>query len=111
MIEMLAEKGMNVARLNMCHGSHDWHRAVIGRIREINARRGFNVGIMVDTEGSEVRSMTLDTWTSVSCRRSRLARPCLASCRLAASTHRCFHASILSSGCYLVMYRTTLSYA
>lgn len=56
MIEMLADKGMNVARLNMCHGSHAWHGDVIRRIREINSRRGFNVGIMVDTEGAEVHT-------------------------------------------------------
>ena len=28
-LETLASGGMNVARLNMCHGTHDWHRCVV----------------------------------------------------------------------------------
>jgi len=56
----LAEGGMNVARLNMCHGSREWHKKIIGRIREINQERGFNIGIMVDTEGSEVHTRERD---------------------------------------------------
>ena len=36
-LEALASGGMNVARMNMCHGSHQWHRYVsieIGRSGE-----------------------------------------------------------------------------
>ena len=36
----LAANGMNVARLNMCHGSHDWHREVIAHIRQLNKSKG-----------------------------------------------------------------------
>ncbi|CAG9466742.1 unnamed protein product [Pedinophyceae sp. YPF-701] len=53
-LEKMAEKGMNVARLNMCHNTREWHAEVIRRIRAINARRGFNIGIMMDTEGAEI---------------------------------------------------------
>lgn len=56
MLERLMELGMNVVRLNMTHGTHDWHRDVIHRVRAINKRRGFSVAIMVDTEGSEVHT-------------------------------------------------------
>ena len=31
---------MNVARLNMCHGDHAWHKAVIDRIRQLNRDKG-----------------------------------------------------------------------
>ena len=31
-LEELARNGMNVARLNMCHGQHEWHREVIQKI-------------------------------------------------------------------------------
>eukprot|EP00191_Tetraselmis_sp_GSL018_P021820 CAMPEP_0177625964 /NCGR_PEP_ID=MMETSP0419_2-20121207/30392_1 /TAXON_ID=582737 /ORGANISM="Tetraselmis sp., Strain GSL018" /LENGTH=626 /DNA_ID=CAMNT_0019126969 /DNA_START=8 /DNA_END=1889 /DNA_ORIENTATION=- len=54
MLEMLAEAGMNCARLNMTHETHEWHAAVIQRIRELNQKRGYSVAIMLDTEGSEV---------------------------------------------------------
>jgi len=53
-LEQLAQNGMNVARLNMCHGSHEWHREVIQRIRKLNQELGYSLAIMVDTEGSEV---------------------------------------------------------
>eukprot|EP00271_Cylindrocystis_brebissonii_P015470 TRINITY_DN38373_c0_g1_i1.p1 TRINITY_DN38373_c0_g1~~TRINITY_DN38373_c0_g1_i1.p1 ORF type:complete len:616 (+),score=124.20 TRINITY_DN38373_c0_g1_i1:270-2117(+) len=53
-IEALASGGMNVARLNMCHGTHAWHRNVIHTVRRVNKERGFSVAIMMDTEGSEV---------------------------------------------------------
>ncbi len=32
---------MNVARLNMCHGTHEWHTAVIERIRKLNKLKGY----------------------------------------------------------------------
>ena len=51
----LIKAGMNVARLNMSHGDHAWHKGVIQEIRDINAEFGYSVAIMVDTEGgSEV---------------------------------------------------------
>ncbi|CAF2076734.1 unnamed protein product, partial [Brassica napus] len=53
-LEALAEGGMNVARLNMCHGTRDWHRNVIRSVRRLNEEKGFAVAIMMDTEGSEI---------------------------------------------------------
>lgn len=53
-IEALASGGMNVARLNMCHGTHEWHRNVIDAVRRLNRDKGYSVAIMVDTEGSEI---------------------------------------------------------
>jgi pyruvate kinase len=52
----LAAHGMSVARLNMTHGTHAWHEAVIERIRRVNAEHGYCVAVMVDTEGSEVHT-------------------------------------------------------
>ena len=60
MLETLAAGGMNVARLNMCHGTHEWHKAVIDRIRALNKSKGYSVAIMVDTEGSEVHINELE---------------------------------------------------
>ncbi|KAJ3669889.1 hypothetical protein LUZ60_010213 [Juncus effusus] len=53
-LEALAEGGMNVARLNMCHGTHAWHRDVIRRVRKMNEEKGYAVAVMMDTEGSEI---------------------------------------------------------
>ncbi|KMZ65156.1 Pyruvate kinase [Zostera marina] len=57
MIHKLAEEGMNVARLNMSHGTHASHKKTIDLVREYNAQsRDNTVAIMLDTKGPEVRS-------------------------------------------------------
>ncbi|CAH9102804.1 unnamed protein product [Cuscuta epithymum] len=53
-LEALAVGGMNVARINMCHGTREWHQMVIERVRRLNEQKGFAVAIMMDTEGSEI---------------------------------------------------------
>lgn len=53
-LEALAMGGMNVARLNMCHGTRDWHTQVIRNVRSLNSEKGYSVAIMMDTEGSEI---------------------------------------------------------
>nr|AMN88621.1 pyruvate kinase [Diospyros kaki] len=53
-LERLAAGGMNVARLNMCHNSREWHRGVIRRIKKLNEEKGFCVSVMIDTEGSQL---------------------------------------------------------
>lgn len=53
-LESLAVGGMNVARINMCHGTREWHRTVIDRVRRLNEEKGYAVAIMMDTEGSEI---------------------------------------------------------
>lgn len=53
-LEALAVGGMNVARINMCHGTREWHRGVIGHVRRLNVEKGFAVAVMMDTEGSEI---------------------------------------------------------
>ncbi|CAI5941944.1 unnamed protein product [Closterium sp. NIES-64] len=58
-IAALAEGGMNVARINMCHGTHAWHRQVMADIRRLNAERGYSVAVMMDTEGSEIHMSDL----------------------------------------------------
>lgn len=53
-LEALAAGGMNVARINMCHGTREWHRQVIRLLRELNEEKGYAVAIMMDTEGNEI---------------------------------------------------------
>ncbi|XP_061354605.1 pyruvate kinase isozyme A, chloroplastic-like [Gastrolobium bilobum] len=53
-LENLALGGMNVARLNMCHGTREWHRDVIRKINKLNEEKCFSVSVMIDTEGSQI---------------------------------------------------------
>lgn len=53
-LEKLALGGMNVARLNMCHNTREWHREVIRKIKKLNDEKGFSVSLMIDTEGSQI---------------------------------------------------------
>jgi pyruvate kinase len=48
--------GMNVARLNFSHGSHDTHRQSIERVRRLSARLGISVATLLDTKGPEIRT-------------------------------------------------------
>ncbi|KAL2650740.1 hypothetical protein R1flu_018868 [Riccia fluitans] len=53
-LEALAKGGMNIARINMCHGTRMWHKNVIQNIRHLNSIERYCVAIMMDTEGSEI---------------------------------------------------------
>jgi pyruvate kinase len=66
MIEALAAQGMDVVRLNMSHGTHEWHKGVIEAVRVVNAKGRFNLGILLDTKGPEVRSGDLRAPINVS---------------------------------------------
>jgi pyruvate kinase len=48
--------GMNVARLNFSHGSHEDHRAAIECIRRVSDELGICVAILLDTKGPEIRT-------------------------------------------------------
>lgn len=56
MIEKLIEAGMDVARLNFSHGSHEAHKERIKIIREVAARRNANVAILMDLQGPKIRT-------------------------------------------------------
>ena len=48
--------GMNVARLNMSHGSHDYHQKTCDLLRQAAKETGKNLGIMVDLQGPKIRT-------------------------------------------------------
>ncbi len=56
MIGKLIDAGMNVARLNMSHSSHEWVRRVVAIIREAAKTRQVSIGIMMDTQGPAIRT-------------------------------------------------------
>ncbi|MDY3947685.1 MAG: pyruvate kinase [Ezakiella sp.] len=51
----MIESGMNVARLNFSHGSHEEHQARIDLIKKIRDKIKEPVAIMLDTKGPEIR--------------------------------------------------------
>lgn len=54
-LKTLMLSGMNVARLNFSHGSHEEHRARIESIKEVRENLGLPVALMLDTKGPEIR--------------------------------------------------------
>jgi len=54
-LERLIRAGMNVARMNFSHGTHDEHAARIATIRGISERVGTPVGILQDLQGPKIR--------------------------------------------------------
>lgn len=55
-IRTLAKNGMNIARMNFSHGSHETHSAVVASIKKVNEKEGLNVGLLLDTKGAEIRT-------------------------------------------------------
>jgi pyruvate kinase len=58
-LEAMILAGMNVARVNLSHGSHAEHAARIERVRAAAERLGVSVAVMLDTQGAEVRTAPL----------------------------------------------------
>ena len=55
MLDGLIEHGMDVARLNFSHGTHDSHAAAIKAIRQAAERRRTAVAIIQDLQGPRIR--------------------------------------------------------
>lgn len=52
--------GMNVARLNFSHGTHEEHKVRIDRIKKVREELGLPVAILLDTKGPEYRIRTFE---------------------------------------------------
>jgi len=54
-LDRLVAAGLDVARLNFSHGTHDEHADVVRRIREGEARWGRPIAILQDLQGPKIR--------------------------------------------------------
>jgi pyruvate kinase len=54
-IRALVEAGMDVARLNLSHGSHEVHAASLADVRRASEETGRAVGVLVDLQGPKIR--------------------------------------------------------
>jgi pyruvate kinase len=54
-IRALVDAGMDVARMNLSHGSYDDHEAVYRMVRDAADQSGHGVGIFADLQGPKIR--------------------------------------------------------
>ena len=52
----LANFGMNIARINVSHGSRPDHEAIVASILDLNKKHNHSVAILLDTRGAEIRT-------------------------------------------------------
>jgi len=55
-VQALLAAGMDVARLNFSHGTHEEHGRRIAVLKEEAAKAGKHLGILLDTKGPEIRT-------------------------------------------------------
>lgn len=60
MLRRMCDAGMNVARLNFSHGTHEEHKAKIESIKKVRKELGIPLAIMLDTKGPEYRIGTFE---------------------------------------------------
>ncbi len=53
-------EGMNVARLNFSHGTHEEHQRKFDMIKSVREKLGLPIAIMLDTKGPEYRIKTFE---------------------------------------------------
>ena len=59
-IAAMADAGMNVARLNFSHGTHEQHALKIQMIKEVREEKHIPLPILLDTKGPEFRIKTFE---------------------------------------------------
>jgi pyruvate kinase len=56
MLEKMITAGMDVARLNMSHATHEWAREIFDCLRDAAERVGRPCAVMMDTQGPAIRT-------------------------------------------------------
>ncbi|MBQ6632551.1 MAG: pyruvate kinase [Romboutsia sp.] len=56
----LVENGLNVARMNFSHGSHEEHKGRMDLVKKVREKLNKPVAILLDTKGPEIRTGNFD---------------------------------------------------
>ncbi|MBI4053945.1 MAG: pyruvate kinase [Candidatus Doudnabacteria bacterium] len=54
-ISAMAQAGMDVVRLNLSHAHYDFHKKVIGQVRQLAKALNRPIGVMLDLQGPKIR--------------------------------------------------------
>jgi len=71
LLEKLIDAGMNIARINFSHSTHEEHAALIAHVRGAAERRGKEVAILQDLQGPKIRTGPLTGGRAVELRAGR----------------------------------------
>ena len=55
-LRQVARNGMDVARFNFSHGTHEEHKARMDRLKVVREELGLPIAILLDTKGPEIRT-------------------------------------------------------
>ena len=55
MLTKMSEAGMNVARLNFSHGTHENHKQIMDNVRTVKEQTGRSIAILQDIQGPKIR--------------------------------------------------------
>jgi len=71
LIRDLMLRGMDVARLNFSHGTHEQHAVVMGRLRKVAAELDRSICILQDLQGPKIRTGRLKSHAPVSLKKGQ----------------------------------------
>ncbi len=58
-VRTLVENGMDIARFNFSHGTHEEQKKQLDLVKEVRQETGIPVALLLDTKGPEIRTGTL----------------------------------------------------
>lgn len=59
MVKTLIQTGMNAARINFSHGSHESHSETINVVKKVREELGIPIPLILDTKGPEIRTKSI----------------------------------------------------